>query len=270
MGKTILIAGKNMPDAGNFTEGIALSGRNIIVTGLQTEYEGKRLTIAERKQNQANYEEEKLLEAKTGICTIEWNKASPLSARSLVLQTATIYSNLDEAVLYFDEEWYASKANKMDSEEVARASDEMLVGYQYLALEILSSFQRRETKDGPGTLVFLIKEGPSPIDVFRSPALKTGLSAISSPIVAACASAFSSFAENIAALYHDSIFANIVLVRGDRTTEGFRRDDETGKWLCTYLNSLEKNAGKPDPKRPIQWVKPGSKPSSGGFLFFKR
>ena len=60
MGKTILIAGKNMPDAGNFTEGIALSGRNIIVTGLQTEYEGKKLTIAERKQNQANYEEESI------------------------------------------------------------------------------------------------------------------------------------------------------------------------------------------------------------------
>ena len=126
MEKTILIAGKNMPDAGSFTDGVAFSGRNIIITGPQTDevQPVKKLTIAERKANQAAYEEEKNLEAKSGICTIEWNKSSPLSARSLVLQTLTIFNRMDEAVLYFDEEWFASKAEKMDSEEIARGCDE--------------------------------------------------------------------------------------------------------------------------------------------------
>ena len=94
MEKTILIAGKNMPDAGSFTDGVAFSGRNIIITGPQTDEVQpiKKLTIAERKANQAAYEEEKNLEAKSGICTIEWNKSSPLSARSLVQSAQPIIS----------------------------------------------------------------------------------------------------------------------------------------------------------------------------------
>ncbi|MGN0729554.1 hypothetical protein [Treponema sp.] len=268
MEKTILIAGKSMPEAGRFTDGVAFSGRNIIITGPQTDSEQppKRLTIAERKANQAAYEEEKNIEAKSGICTIEWNKSSPLSARSLVLQTLTIFNRLDEAVLYFDEEWFASKAEQMDSEEIARGCDEMISCYQYLALEVISSFKKRDAAEGPGTLVFLLKETPSRVDVLNSPALKNGVSAIASPLVSAGAAAFSSFAENLAAVYSDSIFVNIVLVHGDSSMEGFRRDDETGRWLCTYLNSIE---GSKSSKK-AQWVKPGAKPSSGFSRIFKR
>ena len=66
MSKTILIAGKNMPEAGNFTYGIAFSGRNIIVSGNIADSEVTiRLTIAERKANQAADEEEKAEEARS-------------------------------------------------------------------------------------------------------------------------------------------------------------------------------------------------------------
>lgn len=269
MERTTLIAGKNMPDAASFVDGIAHSGRQIIVTGLQSDLsEGKRLTIAERKANQAAYEEEKNLEAKSGVVTIEWNKSSPLSARSLVLQTATIFGSMDEAVLYFDEEWYASKAEQMNSEEIARASDEMISGYQYLALEALASFQKRETSQGAGTLVFILKETPDRVDVVKTPALKDGLSAIASPLVSAGAAAFEAFAENLAAVCLDSIFVNVLLIRGSSDSEGFRRDDETGRWLAEYLNSYE--GKKSDGKKSVSWIKPGAKPSSGGFGFFRR
>lgn len=259
MSKTILIAGKNMPEAGNFTEGIAFSGRNIIVSGnIADSEETKRLTIAERKANQAAYEEEKAQEARSGMCTIEWNKSSPLSARSLVLQTATIFGRMDEAVLYFDEEWYASKAEKMDSEEIVRGCDDMIAGYQYLALEVLNAFQRRETSEGKGRLVFLLKETPNRIDVLKNPAVKDGLSPIASPLVAAGAAAFASFAENIAAVCSDSIFVDVIIVRGDSSMEGFRRDDETGRWLSSYLDAYV----SPDPmgRKEISWVRPGEKP----------
>ena len=67
MSKTILIAGKNMPEAGNFTDGVAFSGRNIIVSGtIADSEETRKLTIAERKANQEAYEEEKAQEAKSG------------------------------------------------------------------------------------------------------------------------------------------------------------------------------------------------------------
>ncbi|MBP3367275.1 MAG: hypothetical protein J6K96_09875 [Treponema sp.] len=272
MEKTILIAGKNMPDAGTFTDGISVSGRNIIVTGPQnrTDEPPKKLTIAERKSNQAAYEEEKNQEAKSGLCTIEWNKSSPLSARSLVLQTITIFGRMDEAVLFFDEEWFASRAEKMDSEEISRGCDEMIAGYQYLAVEIISTFQKKDASEAPGTLVFLLKETPSRADVLHDSTLNNGLRSIASPLVSAGAAAFVSFAENLAAVCADSAFVNVVLVRDSSAAEGYRRDDETGRWLCTYLNSLEDGTQKPG-KKTVQWIRPGVKqPSSGGFKFFKR
>lgn len=257
MSKTILIAGKNMPEASGFTDGVAYSGRNIIVSGNREDSEEtKKLTIAERKAIQEAYEEQKAQEAKSGMCTIEWNKSSPLSARSLVLQTATIFGKMDEAVLFFDEEWYASKAEKMDSEEIVRGCDEMIAGYQYLALEIINAFQRRDTSEGKGTLVFLLKETPDRIDVLKNPAVKDGLSPIASPLVAAGAAAFASFAENMAAVCSDSIFVNVVIVRGDSSMEGFRRDDETGRWICTYLDRLDSSAQTS--RKNVSWVRPGS------------
>lgn len=272
MSKTILIAGKNMPEASNFTDGIAHSGRNIIVSGnIADSEETKRLTIAERKANQLAYEEEKAQEAKSGLCTIEWNKSSPLSARSLVLQTATIFGRMDEAVLYFDEEWFAAKAEKMDSEEIVRGCDDMIAGYQYLTLEVLNAFQRRETSEGKGRLVFLLKETPNRIDVLKNPAVKDGLSPIASPLVASGAAAFASFAENIAAICVESIFVDVLLVRGESSTEGFRRDDETGRWLSSYLDSFisPELAGRKD----VMWIRPGEKPkieSHRKLGFFRR
>lgn len=259
MNKTILVAGKYMPEAGSFTDGIAFSGRQIIVSGLRSDSEEtKKLTIAERKAKQSAYEEEKAQEAKSGICTIEWNKSSPLSARSLVLQTSSIFGRMDEAVLYFDEEWYASKAEKMDSEEIVRGCDEMIAGYQYLALEVLNSFKRRDTEDGPGTLVFLLKDTPNQLDVLYNPAQKNGLSPIASPVVASGAASFAAFAENLAAVCQDSIFVNVVLIRGDSNMEGFRRDDETGRWLCSYLDSEEGSPKAPENRTKVKWIRPGA------------
>ena len=259
MSKTILVAGKNMPEASSFTDGISHSGRNIIVSGNITDSEETRkLTIAERKANQAAYEEEKAQEAKTGMCTIEWNRSSPLSARSLVLQTTTIFGGMDEAVLYFDEEQYAAKAEKMDSEEIVRGCDEMIAGYQYLALEVLNAFQRRETSEGKGRLVFLLKETPDRIDVLKNPSVKDGLSPIASPLVAAGAAAFASFAENMAAVCSDSIFVDVIIARGDSSMEGFRRDDETGRWVASFLDSYV----SPDSseRNGVAWVSPVEKP----------
>jgi hypothetical protein len=279
MEKTILIAGKNMPDVRSFTDGVSISGRNIVVTGAQTDAEesSKKLTVAERKSNQAAYEEEKSREAKSGLCTIEWNKSSPLSARSLVLQTLTIFGELDEAVLFFDEEWFASKAEQMDTEEISRCCDEMIAGYEFLALEILSTFKKRGDKKG--TLIFLLKTTPSRIDVVNFPSLNNGLRPIASPLVSAGAAAFASFAENLAAICDESSGAEIILVKDSSTSEGgFLRDDEVGKWLCGFLNSRQNEIFRGE-KKSVRWIKaceknqPAEIPhtnSGGGFHLFGR
>ena len=285
MDKTMLIAGKTMPDAGGFAEGVAYSGRNIVVTGIPADLtdQPKRLTAAERKANLEAYEEQKSREAKSGICTIEWNRSSPLSARSLVLQTLTIYGGLDEVLLYFDEEWFASRADKMDSEQVSRGCDEMIAAFQYLALEAISTFRRRETDEGAGTLIFLYKQTPSRVDVLRSPGLMDGMSPIASPLVAAASAAFVSFAENLCAVCQASIFVDVVLLRGEGSIEGFRRDDETGRWVCTYLASRTSSTSS----KQVRWARPiktspaslppepvvtvsAKKPKGGLLRFFKR
>ena len=65
----------------------------------------------------------------------------------------------------------------------------------------------------------------------------------------------------MAAVCTDSIFVDVVIVRGDSTMEGFRRDDETGRWLCSYLDSIDSSStGGTSERRDVSWVRPGEKP----------
>ena len=239
MAKTVLIAGKNSPDGKKLADGFAFTGRLVAVTGPEAEIDFKeKKTIAERRAEQASYEEAKSIEAQSGMCVFEWNKSSPISSRSIILQTENVFETLDEAVLYFDEEWFASNSDKLDSEQIARGTDEMILSYEYLTLELLSRFEKKHTSF-PGTLVFLLKEGPSASDALKNPLLRNGISSIASPLVASSASAFATFAENVAALFGDKNYVNIVLVRGDSSMETCSSDEALGKWLGNYLDSVE-------------------------------
>lgn len=268
MEKNILIAGKDMVDGGSFAEGCSVSGRLVAISGAEPDADdSRRRTIAERRADVAAYEEARSIEAKAGICTIEWNRSSPLSARSFVLEAESIYGRIDEAVLLFDEEWFASSAEKLDAEEIARVSDYMTVGFQYLALELISKFERANSAEQPSTLVFMLKEGPCTLDVMKVPALKTGVNAIASPLVAAAAASFASFAENIAALYADSRFVNILLVRSDPDSDVSGHDDQLSRWLCSYMDEL---CEKKNVRHSVQWIKSGAKVAQSPFSLFRR
>ena len=273
MSRTILLAGKNGSECEDFADGLLLSSRQVALTGKNTISEsGAKKTQAERKAEVLAFDEEKTQQAETGVCTFEWNKSSSLSSRSIVLETENYFGGIDEAVLYFDEEYFASKSGTIDAEEISRSADELILGYQYLASEVLSRYERKY-EDKPRTLVFLIKECPSLSDAVISPALKNGKNQIASPIVAAAASAFTSFAENIAALYADENFVNVILVRGDINNEESKREEKLAKWLCSYIDSLEDEKQRLSAKKSVQWIKPGAKKSSGfnmGFNLFKK
>ncbi|MCR5217822.1 hypothetical protein [Treponema sp.] len=271
MSKTVLIAGKNSGDIDRFSDGLLSFSRQVVETDAISFPEVKtgRKTIAEKKAELAAFEEEKEIQSQSGICTFEWNKASALSARNLVLQAENFFERVDEAVLYFDEEFYASSAEKMDAAEISRTCDELILGFEYLATEILSRFERKY-EDKPFSLVFLLKEGPNLLDVLRSPAIKNGTVAIASPLVAAAAAAFTSFAENIAALYGDESYVNIVLVRGDASMEEAKKDDSLAKWLAPFLDSLDELKSKLTAKKSAVWIKPGSKKAGGGFSLFRK
>lgn len=276
MSKTILVAGKNSNDGEKFSDGLAFTSRKVVMTEREDNYIDsdednlslKKKTIAERKAEVEAFEEEKKLQSQTGICTFPWNPSSALSARNLVLQTENFFEKMDEAVLYFDEEYFASNAQPFEPEEIARSCDELILGFQYLTSEIINRFERKNNSSEPGSLVFLIKEGPCALDALKSPAVKNGSVPIASPLVAAAAAAFTSFAENICAVYSKEEFLNIYLVRGDSTFDEARKDDTIGKWLGNYLDAAESSNGKQ--KKNFQWIKIGAKPSGSGFSLFRK
>ena len=244
-----------MPAGSKFADGLALSGRNVAVTGPEQD-SGSGAQDASRQ-----------LDTASGTYVIEWHRTSPVSSRSLILGTEAAFDTMDEAVLYFDEEWYASLAAAPSVEECLRCCDELIFPYQCLALEVLSRFEKKNTSGLPGNLVFLLKESPCIADTLRSPA-RNGVSAIASPVIAAAAAAFTAFAENIAVQYGNQSFVNILLVRGDRSTDIVASDVELAKWLGSYLQAVEDNAQRFSAKKSLGWLKPGAKPSSGNFFSF--
>lgn len=247
----MLFAGKDAPAGNDFAEGFLSSSRNVVIAG----------TGADSGLDEENESSESRKAA-----TIIWNKASSLSARSVILQTETTFDKLDETVLYFDKEMYAGLAQKMDPSECSRTADELILGFEYIALEVLARYEKKRSGDTPGKLVFLIEECPDMKDAVRSPVLRSGTKSIASPLIASAASAFISFAENIAAAYGDAPFVNIVLVRGEKNGE-FAKDDSLAKWLASYLDSVDELKHKLNAKKSIQWVKPGAK-SAGSFSLF--
>ncbi|MCH5290548.1 MAG: hypothetical protein J1D88_02160 [Treponema sp.] len=267
MGKTMLIAGKEMPAGERFADAVVKGARNVIITVEELPADDYiKKTIAEKRAAALLEEELKAKEAATGICTIGWSKVSPISARTLILQTENFFERMDEAVLYFDEDWLAQSQGLLDAEECSRVADELIVGFQHLTLEVLVRFEKLNNEGNPGILVFLLRDSPSVADALRVPSLRNGVNGIASPVIAAATSAFASFAENIAAVYFESSFVNIVLVRCDKSIE----DAELARWLTSHLDAMMAPKTKASAKKTIGWIKPGAKTGGmfGGRLKF--
>ena len=257
----MILAGKDAPAGTKFADGLADSGRFVAVTKADSE-----------NDTDAGQRQQKLLGKASGVAEIPWNKSSPISAKTLLLTTESIFGKADEAVLYFDEEFYASKANSLTIEECAKTADSLILSFQYLALELLARFEHAFSSNGEKkSLVFLLKDGPSVSDAAKIPGLRSGTYAIASPVIAAAAAAFAAFAENLASLYSDSTFVNIILARGDRSSDIVSSELQLAKWLSDYLDSAENH------KKSGQWVKIGAKitpppapQQTSGFSFFGR
>ncbi len=260
MAKTILVVGKEMPAGNKFTDGLSLSGRSISITGPEEENTEETLDDTDKIR--------KISEA-SGIAVVEWHKSSPISSKTVILRTESIFGNIDEAVIYFDEEWFASIENQLSVNECIHGCDELILPFQIMTLEILSRFEKRNSSGVPGFLIFMIKETPDLFDVQHSPGVKNGSSPVASPVVAAAASAFMAFAENIAVLYGGKSYVNILLVRGDAGGEVSASDVEFAKWLCSYLDSVEEAKTELDAKLSANWIEAGKRYiSTNGFSLF--
>ena len=145
MEKTILIAGKDLPYGGDFADGMALAGYNVVVTG-NPESDSASVTAGD-------------------IVIASGNRPSSVSARSLVLQAENAFTVIDETVLYFDAAVYAQQFTALSPEECTRAIDTMIAGYCYVTMEILNRIEQRKAN---GKLIYIVRHHPNMADVIRS------------------------------------------------------------------------------------------------------
>lgn len=256
MKKTILIVGKDHPDIFDFSDSALASGRNVVTTS-STGVHSKKA-------------------ADGGAVTAMWNKTSPVSSRSLILECENNFRCLDETVLLFDQAYFAEKFDTMTHENCSRGLDEMILAFEYLTQEVLSRYEKRFSQNyssnpnlKPAKLVFLLKSSPSDYDILKNASLRNSVTAISSPFVSAASGAFIAFAENIAALFGGRDYVNVILARAENLSEYGKNDKTLSAWICSYMNEVDNLKNKLTAKQSVNWVKAGSKGPSSGFGFLK-
>ncbi|MBQ0166675.1 MAG: hypothetical protein KBT02_06195 [Treponema sp.] len=169
-----------------------------------------------------------------------WNKASPISARTALLQAVASFGEVDRAVLYFDAAAFDGVYDKFTVENISRGLDDMIAGFQYMTEEFVNRYAQKA--DQPGSWLTFID---------CSSTSETGV------LTTAAEAAFKAFAEKAAEKFAGSNL-KITLVRCDDATI-----TETADWLISYweLPSAEKAASQT--KTATHWVKSGGKPPLG-------
>ena len=85
---------------------------------------------------------------------LEWNPASPVSARMLVLTARNLLEHIDEALLICVPPAYRRPPEDMIPAEIDRLIDYNIKGWFFLARELASEFKRQ----GSGTLVVAVQD----------------------------------------------------------------------------------------------------------------
>lgn len=240
MEKKLLLAGKDINTATEFIQECEKNGRQAVFT--------------------SDPETEK---------SFLWHPSSPISARALIVKAESKMHNIDEAVLYFDEPYYAETFTKFTTQECSKVITEITAGFQYLTLELISRFEKKPTSTFLSSSLSSVaeqeqnteteKKNPKLVFIIKKAANK------SLPHIAAAASSFMSFAESIAIMYHEQEKAaiNVMLVLADCDNE-LKTESEIAKWLCNYINETEQ---KGKVHQNLNWIRPGAKVPRGIFSF---
>ncbi len=257
MEKNLLIAGKELPAGTDFASGASFQGRKTMIT----------------KETAEDLE----ITPPNDVKCLSWNRSSALSARTMVLSSLNEFGNIDEAVLFFDETWLASKYGEtLNPSESIKVLEELIASYQYLTMELISRITKKniyaadnsaaEKSKKTVKLIFLYKSNPSECDGITSSSARAA-SNLSSPLVAAAANAFKAYAENIAASLVNNTEITPVLVSCEPSNDLATKDSALAVWLCEYIDQIDQLKKGLSPKQKVAWVKAGAK-SPGGFSFF--
>lgn len=249
MSKTILFAGKELPDGKDFASGAAFQGRKVLITcGIKIDENGDETPDDEK--------------CPKGASALSWNRGSVLSARTLVINCEN-EGGIDESVLIFDEALFASKFGS--GYENSKILEELIGSYEYLAQELAARFSRNLQQKKK--IAFLYKSNPTVCESVTSSSLRSPSIHLSYSLVAAAGGAFRAFAENMAAELVQSENITPLLINCDYTNDLANRDSAISVWLCNYLDSIDTLKKPLSAKQKVSWIKVGAR-NPGGFGLF--
>ena len=162
-----------------------------------------------------------------------WNKSSPFSARSNLLQVKNLFEEINKTIVIYDSRYFI-KFNTFDIETVSRSIDSMILGYTYISSEIIKTL----SEQGSGDLVFVFLD-----DEQREKSIMEKVGEAS----------FIALAEGIATK-KASKQLGVSLIKAD--VETF---DNNMDWFFSYLENSNAKKAASMPKHAVKWVKVGSK-----------
>lgn len=186
-----------------------------------------------------------------------WNRPSPLSARTVMLDAKNRFDLLDCAVLAFDVASIPPSCKEGDSASITRLFDEYVRGHALLVSEIAAAFRRQ--KKGLFCFALVNRERPAggqSASTLAPSSAGSALSAAQTPALSpdiTCAmaeSAFIKLAEELSSSFAASPADGIqcLLAKVDPTDEATALD-----WLAAQIVNPSAS------RKENRWVKPGAK-----------
>lgn len=237
----ILVVGKDLPESENLIKSFELQGHKIFAST------GSDLSTSVESDN---------------IFTFSWNKASSISAKTLLIQAEAKLIQIDRVLIVFDGPYYAKRFESERIEDCTQAVENMVSGYVYFCQTLLN---RLSQKSKNIIVSFYLKSAATKADIVTA---KGVTQAPCTNNVAVAQAAFKALAENTAAAMSEFQEISIFLCQAEPGNELYSNDRETGNWINTCFDSIEKMRNKPSAKQALTWVKTGGK-LPGGFSLFK-
>lgn len=182
------------------------------------------------------------------IFTTSWNKASAISAHSLLIKAETKLEKLENAVFYFDADYLSTKFLDNRTDEISNAIDSMITPFLYITDELLKRADQKRNRLCAG---FVVKN--------HKPEQNSG-------IVKIAMAAFCQLAENFAQEVTDRDYLRVCLAKSSGANEAVADETQLGVWIAKALSEIADK--KQTAKQAATWNKAGGK-VGGAFPFFK-
>ncbi len=182
---------------------------------------------------------------KPEISLTNWNRNTPISARTVVLNAENQFGKIDGAVLFFDTAAYNQIFTETKLEDFDRACSEIILSYNFLTAEIIKHF----TKKQHGLVFFVLQEMQTNAEFMKLSSREQLANPDKAfPIASMAQAAFKAFAENMAASLLKDSESFVYLLEAGRTIS----EKQIIDWISKKIE--EPNPVYKTTKQAVTWL----------------